>query len=217
VLLWLFAAQEGDCSVTRHRSSPAAAGADERILTARVELQPVVEADAEALAQVFLDERMYRFTGGQPGTLEDLRAAFARIEAQRANDRGGTTQRNWTVRRRADGQAVGMLQAVVADGSRSAEIAWAVGVLWQGQGIASEAAHAVVAWLEAHGVHTITAHINPGHHASGGVATRVGLHPTGEVREQRGIDEQLWRRGPISTPPSGQPTESEPRASHRTT
>jgi RimJ/RimL family protein N-acetyltransferase len=91
-----------------------------------------------------------------------------------------------------------MLQAVVPDGGRSAEIAWAVGVPWQGQGIASEAAHAVVAWLEAHGVHTITAHINPDHHASVGVAARAGLHPTGEMREQRGIGEQLWRRGPMT-------------------
>jgi RimJ/RimL family protein N-acetyltransferase len=203
--------------VTSPRPSPVPAGADERILTARLELQPVVEADAEALAGVLLDERMYRFTGGQPGTLDDLRAAFGRIEAQRTNARDGTAQRNWTVRRRADGQAVGMLQAVVADSGRGAEIAWAVGVPWQGQGIASEAAHAVVAWLEAHGVHTITAHINPDHHASVGVATQVGLHPTGEVHEQRGIGEQLWRRGPMSTPPSGQPTESGPRAPHRTT
>ena len=202
--------------MTSHRPSPTPAGADERIQTARLELQPVVEADAEALAEVFLDERMYRFTGGQPGTLEGLRAAFARIEAQRANDRGGTAQRNWTVRRRADGLAVGMVQAVVAEGGRSAEIAWAVGVPWQGQGIASEAAHAMVAWLEAHGVDTITAHINPDHHASVGVAIRVGLHPTGEVREQRGIGEQLWRRRPMSTPPS-QPTASGPRAPHRTT
>jgi hypothetical protein len=67
---------------------------------------------------------MYRFTGGQPGMLDDLRAAFGRIQADRANDRGGTAQRNWTVRRRVDGQAVGMLQAVVADGGRGAEIAW---------------------------------------------------------------------------------------------
>ncbi|HKO83352.1 MAG TPA: GNAT family N-acetyltransferase [Actinomycetota bacterium] len=203
--------------MTSHRLSPAPAGADERILTARLELWPVVEADVEALAEVFLDERMYRFTGGQPGTLDDLGAAFARIAAQRVKDRGGTAHRNWTVRRRADGQVVGMLQAVVADGGCSAEIAWAVGVPWQGQGIASEAAHAVVAWLEAHGVHTITAHINPDHHASVGVATRVGLHPTGEVRQQRGIGEQLWRRGPMSTPPAGQPNESGPRAPHQTT
>ena len=203
--------------MTSRRPSPAPVGAEERILTAGLELQPVVEADAAALAEMFLDERMYRFTGGQPGTLGDLRAAFARIAAQRADDRGGTAQRNWTVRRRADGQAVGMLQAVVADGGRRAEIAWAVGVPWQGQGIASEAAHAVVGWLEAHGVHTIIAHINPDHQASVGVATRVGLHPTGEVREQRGIGEQLWRRGPMSTPPAGQPNESGPRASHQTT
>jgi RimJ/RimL family protein N-acetyltransferase len=124
----LFAAQEGGCGVASRRPSQASAGADERILTARLELQPVVEADAEALAEVFLDERMYRFTGGRPGTLEDLRAAFARIAAQRANNPGGTAQRNWTVRHRADRQAVGMLQAVIADGGRSAEIAWAVGV-----------------------------------------------------------------------------------------
>ena len=202
--------------MTSRRPSPIPAGPDERILTSRLELQPVVEGDAEALAEVFLDERMYRFTGGQPGTLDDLRATFARVQADRANDRDGTAQRNWTVRRRADGQAAGMLQAVLGDGGRSAEIAWAVGVPWQGQGIASEAAHAVVTWLEAHGVHTITAHINPDHHASVRVATRVGLYPTGELREQGGIGEQLWRRGPMSTPPAGQPNQSGPRTSHRT-
>jgi RimJ/RimL family protein N-acetyltransferase len=188
--------------MTSRQPSPAPASGDERILTARLELQPVVEGDAEALAEVFSDQRMYRFTGGQPGTREDLRAAFARIQAGRANDRGGTAQRNWTVRRRADGQAVGMLQAVLSNGGRSAEIAWAVGVPWQGQGIASEAAQAVVAWLEARGVRTVTAHINPDHHASTGVAARVGLQPTGEFREQRGIREELWRRGPMSPPPS---------------
>jgi len=171
-------------------------GADERILTARLELQPVVEGDAEALAEVFFDERMHRFTGGQLGTLDDLRASFARVQADRANDRDGTAQRNWTVRRRADGQAVGMLQAVLGDEGRSAEIAWAVGVPWQGQGIASEAAQAAVAWLEARGVHTITAHINPDHQASIGVAARAGLHPTEQFREHRRIREQLWRRPP---------------------
>jgi RimJ/RimL family protein N-acetyltransferase len=145
--------------VTSRQPSPAPASGDERILTARLELQPVVEGDAEALAEVFSDQRMYRFTGGQPGTRGCLRATFARIQAGRANDRDGTAQRNWTVRRRADGQAVGMLQAVLSNGGRSAKIAWAVGVPWQGQGIASEAAQAVVAWLEARGVRTVTAHI----------------------------------------------------------
>jgi RimJ/RimL family protein N-acetyltransferase len=188
----------GDRGMTSRRPSPIPAGADERILTSRLELQPVVEGDAQALAEVFLDERMYRFTGGQPGTLDDLRTTFARVQADRANDRDGTAQRNWTVRRRADGQAAGMLQAVLGDGGRSAEIAWAVGVPWQGQGIASEAAQAVVAWLEARGVYTITAHINPDHQASIGVAARAGLQPTEEFREHRGIREQLWTRQPTA-------------------
>ena len=136
----------------------------------------MVDGDAEAPAEVFSDERMSRFTGGQPGTLDDLRTTFARVQADRANDRDGTAQRNWTVRRRADGQAVGMLQAVLGDGGRSAELAWAVGVPWQGQGIASEAAQAVVAWLEARGVDIITAHINPDHQASIAVAVRAGYN-----------------------------------------
>lgn len=178
--------------MTSHQPSPAPASADERILTARLELQPVVESDAEALAEVFFDERMYRFTGGQPGRLEDLRATFARIEAGRANDPDGMAQRNWTIRRRADGPVVGMLQAVFADGGRSAEIAWAVGVPWQGQGIASEAAQAVVAWLDARAVQTITAHINADNHASIGVAARIGLQPTGEWRDHEGIREQAF-------------------------
>jgi RimJ/RimL family protein N-acetyltransferase len=56
-----------------------------------------------------------------------------------------------------------------------------VGVAWQGQGIASEAARAVVRWLERRGVATITAHIHPDHHASAKVETREGLQPTGWI------------------------------------
>src|SRR6266540_211891 len=87
----------GDRSMTSRQPSPAPASADEPILTARLALRPVVEGDAQALAEVFSDERMYRFTGGQPGTLESLQASFARIQAGRTNDRDGTAQRNWTV------------------------------------------------------------------------------------------------------------------------
>jgi RimJ/RimL family protein N-acetyltransferase len=75
--------------MTSRRPPPIPAGADAPILTGRLLLQPVVEGDAEALAELFLDERMYRFTGGQPGTLDDLRATFARIQTDLANDRDG--------------------------------------------------------------------------------------------------------------------------------
>jgi RimJ/RimL family protein N-acetyltransferase len=87
-----------------------------------------------------------------------------------------------------------MLQAAFSDQGRAAEIAWAVGVPWQGQGIASEAARALVSWLERRGVAVITAHIHPDHHASATVATRAGLRPTGDYRWHEGVREQLWRR-----------------------
>jgi predicted N-acetyltransferase YhbS len=114
-----------------------------------LELVPIVADDAEELAEVFGDERLYVFLGGRPTTTEELRAQFARLAA---------------------------------------------GVAWQGQRIASEAARAVVGWLERRGVATITAHMHPDHHASATVASRAGLRPTGEYREHGGVREHLWRR-----------------------
>jgi hypothetical protein len=103
---------------------------DERILTTRLELVPVIADDADELPDVFGDERLYLFLGSHPTTTEELRAQFARLAAARLADTEGTAQRNWTVRRRSDGRAVGMLQAAFCDQGRAAEIAWAVGVPW---------------------------------------------------------------------------------------
>jgi RimJ/RimL family protein N-acetyltransferase len=167
---------------------------DERILTARLELVPVIADDADELIEVFGDERLYVFLGSRPTTTEELRDQFAGLEAARLADTEGTAQRNWTVRRRSDGRAVGMLQVGFSDHGRAAEIAWAVGVPWQGLGIASEAARALVGWLERRGVAIITAHIHPDHHASATVATRAGLRPTDDYRWHEGVREQLWRR-----------------------
>jgi protein-L-isoaspartate(D-aspartate) O-methyltransferase len=197
----------GGCGVIWQHPGPA----DERLLTRRLELAPVVADDAEQLAEVFGDERLYVFLASRPTTTEELRAQFDRLAVDRLVDMEGTAQRNWTVRRRGDGRAVGMLQAAFSDQGRAAEIAWAVGVAWQGQGIASEAARAVVGWLERRGVTTITAHIHPDHHASAAVATRAGLRPTGEYRDHEGIREQLWHRRVEGLPPSAHPPAKEHR------
>ena len=167
---------------------------DESIRTARLALVPVAAEDADELAVVFADERLYAFTGGRPGTVEELRDTLGRLARERAADPGA--QLNWVARRLADGQAVGMLQAVFGAEGRSAEIAWLVGVPWQGQGLASEAATAVVRWLEERGVEQVTAWIRPDHHASESVATHAGLAVTDETRTSDRHDEveRLWRR-----------------------
>jgi RimJ/RimL family protein N-acetyltransferase len=140
-------AQRGGRGVTAQYPAPT----EERLLTPRLELLPVIADAAEELTEVFGDERLYMFLASHPTTTQELRAQFARLAAGRLADSEGTAQRNWTVRRRSDGRVVGMLQAAFSDRGRAAEIAWVVGVPWQGQGIASEAAQAVVGWLERRG------------------------------------------------------------------
>ncbi|HEX3921652.1 MAG TPA: GNAT family N-acetyltransferase [Streptosporangiaceae bacterium] len=73
-----------------------------------------------------------------------------------------------------------------------AEVAWVLGTPWQGRGIATEAARALVAWLGRQRVATVIAHIHPGHAASAAVSAAAGLDPTsqwheGEVRWQRSM------------------------------
>jgi RimJ/RimL family protein N-acetyltransferase len=165
---------------------------DERILTDRLDLRPVTVNDADEMAAIFADTRLYTFTGGTPSTLEALRSTFARLEAARTAS--ATAQLNWVVRHRVEDLAIGMLQAIFTDGGLATEIAWVIGMAWQGQGLATEGTRAVVAWLEAHGVHTITAWIRPDHHASAAVALRAGLTPTEEYRHTELHREQRWRR-----------------------
>jgi RimJ/RimL family protein N-acetyltransferase len=122
------------------------------------------------------------------------RVSLGRLARDRAAD--PDAQLNWVVRRLADGQVVGMLQAVFGGGGRRAELAWLVGVPWQGQGLAAEAAVAVVAWLESQGVEEVTAWIRPDHHASEAVAAHAGLAVTGETRttDRHEQIERRWRR-----------------------
>ena len=82
------------------------------------------------------------------------------------------------------------MQATIRDDGRLAEIAWVVGLAWQGRGYATEAALALVRWLESRGVVRITANIQRDHEASETVARRVGLRPTGEMV----VGERVWER-----------------------
>jgi RimJ/RimL family protein N-acetyltransferase len=88
--------------------------------------------------------------------------------------------RNWVIRLRAEDRLAGTVQATVA--GDVAEIAWVVGTPWQGRGIATEAARALVGHLRGEGVTTIVAHIHPRHRASAAVAAYAGLVPTADAR-----------------------------------
>jgi RimJ/RimL family protein N-acetyltransferase len=168
-----------------------------RLLTARLRLEPLAVEDADEMVGVLGDERLYAFTGGEPPTLDRLRHDYRRMVAGPGPD-ASEEWRNWVVRRRADGQAVGVVQATIVPGRRTADVAWVIGIRWQGLGFASEAARVLVDWLRARGL-TITAHVHPDHGASATVAARTGLVATGEIED----GEQVWR---LAGEPGADPT-----------
>jgi RimJ/RimL family protein N-acetyltransferase len=158
--------------------------------TERLVLSPLAVADADELVAVLGDPALHEFIGGRPDSLEELRRRYAAMLA--GPGRPGERWRNWVVRRRADAAAVGTVQATLTrhgEGWR-AEVAWVVGVPWQGRGYAVEAARALVGWLEEAGVGEIVAHIHPDHAASGRVAAGAGLVATADEVD----GERVWRR-----------------------
>lgn len=158
----------------------------ERITTDRLELCPLRPADADDLFVALNDERLHRFTGGRPLPLAALRERYRLLARGRSPD-AREAWLNWTVRLRSEGTAIGTVQATVA--GAATEVAWVIGLAWQGQGFAAEAARALVAWLAAQGVTAICAKIPPDHAASQGVARRAGLSPTAAVVD----GEVVWR------------------------
>lgn len=158
------------------------------IETARLQLEPLRIEHAEELAATLEDPRLHAFIGGRPATVDELRARYARqVVGHSADDGEGWL--NWVVRRSDTGEVAGTVQATVrrTRSQVSADVAWVVAMPHQGQGIASEAAGAMVVSLRDQGVSEIAALIHPDHTASSRVARRLGLRATedlvdGEIR-----------------------------------
>lgn len=179
----------------------------EPLATGRLTLEPLRVAHAEEMAAVLSDPALHTFIGGAPDDVAALRARCTRMVTGSPDPR--VSWCNWVVRVSADGRLAGTVQATVrpaartdtvdgtpgADGGLTAEVAWMVGTPWQGRGIASEAARALVAWLRARPEVTgVLAHIHPGHGASAAVARAAGLVPTEEWHD----GEVRWRLPPTS-------------------
>jgi RimJ/RimL family protein N-acetyltransferase len=159
------------------------------ITTDRLVLTPLRQADADAMAAVLDDEQLHEFIGGHPAGYADLHRRYGRLAAGSGDP--DQIWLNWIVRLGVDQQPIGTAQATVTrlgDGWAAA-IAWVIGVPWQARGFATEAAQALIGWLQGQGTNVVTANIHPDHHASAKVAARAGLTATTEE-----IDgERVWR------------------------
>jgi RimJ/RimL family protein N-acetyltransferase len=156
------------------------------IRTDRLTLLPLEVAHADEMAAVLSDPALHAFTGGQPASVADLRSRYERLVAGSPDPT--VVWCNWVIRLRETGELVGTVQATVTDDGGRAEVAWVVGTHWQGRGIATEATRALVGWLGTRRVHTVIAHIHPGHAASAAVAVAAGLSATDQCQD----DEVRW-------------------------
>lgn len=148
-------------------------------------LTPLQVADAAEMVEVLADAALNEFIGGEPPTLDDLTALYRSQVAGPAD--GGEIWHNWIVRLLDGDSAVGFVQATVV--GDSADLAWVIGVPWQGLGYASEAAAAMKGWLGETGTQEFEAHIYPAHEASQRVAQAIDLVATGEMDDD---GEETW-------------------------
>jgi RimJ/RimL family protein N-acetyltransferase len=152
------------------------------VSTSRLTLMPLAAGHADEMAAVLADPKLYTFTGGSPPTREELRARYERWIAGSTDP--AVSWCNWVIQLRGLRCLAGTVQATISTGDEpTAEVAWVVGTPWQGQGIATEAARALVAWLAQQSVRTVIAHIHPRHQASAAVAAAAGLTPTGVLQD----------------------------------
>jgi RimJ/RimL family protein N-acetyltransferase len=155
--------------------------------TDRLLLHPLRVADAVDMVPVLADESLHVFTGGGPPTLPELRARYrAQVAGSPSTDQ---VWHNWVIRLAGTDEAVGFVQATVS--GDIADVAWVIGIPWQGQGLAVEAGGSMCRWLLDSGIERLLAHIHPDHLASTGVARTLGFRSTGELDAD---GEMVWER-----------------------
>jgi RimJ/RimL family protein N-acetyltransferase len=159
---------------------------EQLIQLARLNLEPLAVSHAKEMHPVLSDVRLHKFTGGDPPASEASLAQTYSIRVKQLSPDGKQLWLNWAVREQYSGSAIGYVQATVE--LEQTLIAWVIGVDWQSQGYASEAARGLVAWLTEFDFSRVRAEIHPDHHASKGVAKQAGLAFSGQFFE----GEEVW-------------------------
>ncbi|MBA4342772.1 MAG: hypothetical protein C0423_11560 [Methylibium sp.] len=146
--------------------------------TPRLLLEPMSEHHAPAFfAPLQSDEALYRWISmDRPKSLEALRAHWRRIEQSgRISPCQGFAWPAWALRRKADGQYLGRVDAEITPALEASNFGYYLFSPHWGQGYASEAAQAATQALAQRGVRRLVATVTVGNGASARVLQKAGF------------------------------------------
>ena len=156
----------------RHRR-PGSVNGMRTLATRRLLLEPQLAAHADEMYAVLCDPALYTYENAPPASLAWLRERYGKLESRRSAD-GREHWLNWVLR--ADGVAIGYVQATVAD--NTAGIAYELASPHWGRGLACEAVAAMLAELAgAYGVRRFTAVAKRANARSLALLARLGFVP----------------------------------------
>lgn len=111
-----------------------------------LKIEPLKAAHADLLFDAYQDPRMYQYIPGQPPpSLDSLRKEYSEFEAGAPAD-SNEVWLNWVIKRRADQQLVGTLQATL-EGDGKLWIGYVIASIYWGQGVARAALGLLLAEL----------------------------------------------------------------------
>lgn len=153
------------------------------ITTRRLELRPFREEDAAELHEIFSDPETHTIGDGPLTSLAQTAAWISR-RAETEREHGLLW---YAVRARADGRMLGNCGLFAGrTGSAEPEIGYEIRRSCQGQGLATEAAAAVLDDALASGIRRVWATIRPHNTASLRVASKIGMTPQHTRPDSRG-------------------------------
>jgi RimJ/RimL family protein N-acetyltransferase len=142
--------------------------------TARLHLRPRVPEDIESIIVMDSDPEVRRFMGGPLDPDNHRKAVLANIIARRPE------HRSWTIEWKDREGFLGMCLLRPLEGTGFTCIGWRLMRQHWGQGLATEAACAVLAHaLNVLGIDPVVAIVDPRNHASIRVAEKIGLRQVG--------------------------------------
>jgi RimJ/RimL family protein N-acetyltransferase len=164
------------------------------IETERTTIRDWRPTEADRFFDIYSRGEVARWLGAQPTAMTDRAEADARIDRWRGLNADNPDEGRWAVERRSDGVVAGTVILVrLPDGAGELEVGWHLHPDSWGQGLASEAARAVLAHAFGRGVDEVFAVVRPDNAASLAVCRRIGMEPLGLTDRYYGSELELFR------------------------